>query len=113
MLESANIPGILAAMGTARGAALIATFDGTSLRAVRLTGQNPWHFHHDYDEGFYVIEGNFVIEFEAETVHLSQGDFFSVPRGLKHRGSSEAGASLLRFEKTEGRTTVSQCFQKC
>jgi mannose-6-phosphate isomerase-like protein (cupin superfamily) len=85
----------------------VAGIDNAVLEAVRLLGENAWHTHEDYEETFYLIDGDFAVEFEDRIVKLATGDLFVVQRGLKHRGKSESGALLLRLEKQSGRTTPS------
>ena len=82
-----------------RASKVISAIDDVVLRAVKLVGENPWHFHDDYEETFFLVEGDFALEFEDRTVQLREGDFFVVPRGRKHRGKSALGAVLLRLEK--------------
>jgi mannose-6-phosphate isomerase-like protein (cupin superfamily) len=85
----------------------LAVFDGTSVKFVQTLGRNRWHIH-DYDEGFYLIDGEFALQFESSDVAMMPGDFFIVRRGLRHRGVSEKGASLLRFERRGGATSVQE-----
>ena len=44
-----------------------------------------FHIHEESDEMFYCIEGEFDIEFHNGTVHLCEGDFVIVPKGVSHR----------------------------
>ena len=85
----------------------LAAFDGTSVKFVRVLGRNRWHTH-DYDEGFYLIDGDFALQFESSDVQMIPGDFFVVRGGLRHRGVSERGASLLRLARRGGATSVQE-----
>ncbi|HVG81332.1 MAG TPA: hypothetical protein VNB28_03530 [Methylomirabilota bacterium] len=100
-----NLPALGRASNRGKTSTELAVFDGTSVRFVHAVGQNEWH-RHDFDEGFYLIDADFALQFEFGRVQLSPGDFFVVGRGLKHRGTSESGASLLRFERKHGTTSV-------
>jgi quercetin dioxygenase-like cupin family protein len=42
------------------------------------------HLHHDQDEWFYAIEGEFVVEVGTERVRLGPGDSLLAPRGIPH-----------------------------
>ena len=44
-----------------------------------------FHVHEQSDEMFYCIEGEFDIEFENGIIHLCEGDFIIVPKGISHR----------------------------
>ena len=85
----------------------LAVFDGTSVKLVQALGRNRWHIH-NYDEGFYLIDGDFALQFESSDVQMIPGDFFVVQGGLRHRGVSERGASLLRLERRGGATSVQE-----
>jgi mannose-6-phosphate isomerase-like protein (cupin superfamily) len=47
-------------------------------------GGPPRHVHHDQDEWFYVIKGEFVAEIGAERFHLKTGDSLFAPRRVPH-----------------------------
>ncbi|MGW6740812.1 cupin domain-containing protein [Streptomyces sp. NPDC055025] len=72
------------------------------VRVARVAGEHIWHVHADTDEFFQVIEGELLIALREEggerTVALPRGSVFVVPRGIWHKPSSAAGASLLLFE---------------
>ena len=44
-----------------------------------------FHVHEQSDEMFYCIEGEFDIEFDDGIIHLNEGDFIIVPKGIPHR----------------------------
>jgi quercetin dioxygenase-like cupin family protein len=95
----------IASAALGKKAVELAAFDGVAVKFIQAHGENRWHTH-DFDEGFYLISGDFVLQIEASQIQLSPGDFFVVGRGLKHRGVSENGAALLRLESKQGITTI-------
>ena len=60
-----------------------------------------FHVHENSDEMFYCIEGEFDIEFEDGLIHLHEGDFIIIPKGIKHRPVCKALVKCLLIE-TEG-----------
>ena len=54
------------------------------LKVAKLKGEFVWHSHEGQDELFYVVKGSLRIEFENEAVDLEQGDFLTVPSGVRH-----------------------------
>ncbi len=42
------------------------------------------HLHHDQDEWFYVLEGEFVLEVGSERFELTPGESVLAPRGVPH-----------------------------
>jgi len=47
-------------------------------------GGPPRHLHHDQDEWFYVLEGQYVIEIGDTTHHLGPGASLLAPRKIPH-----------------------------
>jgi mannose-6-phosphate isomerase-like protein (cupin superfamily) len=54
------------------------------LKAAKLKGQLVWHAHDEEDELFFLVKGALRIEFEDGPVDLQQGDFLTVPKGVRH-----------------------------
>lgn len=64
----------------------IGTLDNHMLNVLQAENRTlEFHTHDSSDEMFYCIEGEFDIEFEDGTTHLSEGDFIIIPKGTKHR----------------------------
>jgi mannose-6-phosphate isomerase-like protein (cupin superfamily) len=64
---------------------------------------------------FIVIKGKMEIEFENESVELSEGDMYVVPKGVNHKPCAESECEILLVEpcdvvntgSTEGELTAS------
>ena len=63
-----------------------------------MKGDFVWHDHGDTDEFFLVIEGTMFIEFESETMELSQGEMYVVPKGTKHRPYAHEECKVMLIE---------------
>ncbi len=48
---------------------------------------------------FLVLKGQLIIEMEHEKVTLHEGQFFVVPRGVRHNPIAEEECLVLLFEK--------------
>ncbi|GAA3465574.1 cupin domain-containing protein [Nonomuraea roseola] len=76
------------------------------VRIAKVEGEHLWHAHDDTDEFFLVLDGELAIALRDDdsrterTVTLPKGAVFVVPRGIEHKPSSPAGASILMFEPT-------------
>ena len=44
----------------------------------------PLHIHHDADEAFYVLSGEYVIFVDDRTFHCPAGSFTFIPKGVTH-----------------------------
>lgn len=52
--------------------------------AVPAHWEGPPLHHHDFDEGFYVLEGEFTFEVNGERLTKRPGQFAFAPRGSHH-----------------------------
>ena len=61
------------------------------IKVARLQGEFPWHSHEHEDEMFLVLRGLLCIgraEADGGPVSLRPGEFFVVPRGIRHNTSA-------------------------
>ncbi len=96
---------------------IVAHVNDYDVRVAKMKGDYIWHLHTDTDEFFLVIDGELDLSLRdgapdapggprgERVVTLTAGSVFVVPRGVEHRPSSAAGASVLLFEPT-GTLTV-------
>ena len=69
------------------------------VKAAKLKGQLAWHMHENEDELFQVIQGELVIQLEGDReVTLRAGEFFVVPRGVRHNPVAENECWILLIE---------------
>ena len=62
-------------------------------------GMGPPPHRHDWDEAYYILEGEIDFSIDGETVKLRPGDFNYLPRSTVHgfKGASDAPAKVLIF----------------
>ena len=72
--------------------------NGQMVKLVKFKGPFVWHHHDNEDELFYVVKGNFDMEFRDKTVTISEGEFIIVPRGIEHRPNAKEEVHVVLFE---------------
>jgi len=55
-------------------------------------GGPPRHLHHDVDEFFYSLEGEYIVEVGSDRFHLKPGDCVLGPREIPHAWAFAGGA---------------------
>jgi quercetin dioxygenase-like cupin family protein len=76
------------------------------IKVARVQGEFPWHAHAEEDEMFLVLRGELRIGREPAdggTIVLRPGEFFVVPRGVRHNTSAaeETWIALIETVTTE------------
>ena len=67
-------------------------------KLVKIENDFTWHKHEDTDETFLVVEGKMGIEFEDQTIELSEGEMIVVPKGIKHKPYADKEAKIMIIE---------------
>lgn len=75
------------------------------LKAAKIKGELVWHAHDQEDELFYVVKGGMRIELEDGMVELREGDFFTVPKGVRHNPVADEECWILLIESASTRHT--------
>jgi mannose-6-phosphate isomerase-like protein (cupin superfamily) len=69
------------------------------VKVAKLLGQLVWHAHDDEDEMFLVVSGNLRIQLEGrDEVRLGPGEFFVVPRGVRHNPIADEEVQIVLIE---------------
>jgi mannose-6-phosphate isomerase-like protein (cupin superfamily) len=76
------------------------------IKVARVQGEFPWHTHAHEDEMFFVLQGQLRIGRSAADggdVLVNPGEFFVVPRGIRHNTSAteETWLALIETVTTE------------
>ena len=72
--------------------------NGQQVKLVKFQGPFVWHHHENEDELFYVVKGNFDMEFRDKTINITEGEFIIVPRGVEHRPNARQEVYVMLFE---------------
>jgi len=81
---------------------VIAQMNDYQFKLVKFQGEFVWHSHASTDEVFLVLAGEMEISFRHETITLSAGELYVVPKGREHitRATHECHALLVEPQGT-------------
>jgi len=77
---------------------IVGELNGQQVKLVKFKGEFVWHKHDNEDEMFYVVKGEFKMEFRDKIVEINEQEFLIVPKGIEHKPSAENEASIMLFE---------------
>jgi mannose-6-phosphate isomerase-like protein (cupin superfamily) len=77
---------------------VIAEMNDYQFKIVKLEGDFIWHEHPETDETFLVMDGTLRIDFEDGHVHISEGELFVVPKGVRHKPYAKKEVKLVLIE---------------
>ncbi|HLO99793.1 MAG TPA: cupin domain-containing protein [Fimbriimonas sp.] len=97
--ESINIRDKFALFNEQWSPRIISEVNDHQFRIVKLQGDFVWHQHEDSDETFIVIHGQMRIDFRDGSVSLSEGDLFTVPKGVEHKPFAENECHAMIVER--------------
>jgi mannose-6-phosphate isomerase-like protein (cupin superfamily) len=73
------------------------------IKVAKIRGEFPWHSHEHEDEIFFVLRGLLFIgraEEDGGPVSVRPGEFFVVPRGVRHNTSASEETWIALIETT-------------
>lgn len=65
-----------------------------------IQGEYHWHKHDNDDEFFFVLEGQLLIDLEAQTITLDPGQGMTVSKGVLHRTRAPQKTVILMVENS-------------
>ena len=77
---------------------IVGELNGQLVKLAKLKGEFVWHHHENEDELFMVLNGKLTIKLREEDVHLSEGQFFIIPKGIEHMPVAEEECHVMLFE---------------
>ena len=87
---------------------VLAEMNDYEFKIARIKGEFIWHNHTETDEVFIVIEGSMKILLKGETIHLSKGDLYVVPKGIYHKPVAEKECKIMLVELKGTKNTGSE-----
>jgi len=78
---------------------VIGEVDDNYVKVAKLLGVFGWHAHDHEDEMFLVLKGRLKIEMEAGAVEIGEGEFYVVPKGVRHNPVAAEEVHVMLFER--------------
>ena len=72
-----------------------------------MQGEFHWHKHEKEDEFFFVLQGQFLIDLEDQTITLDPHQGYAIPRGVVHRTRAPKRTAILMVEGSSVKPTGS------
>ena len=69
-----------------------------AVKLVKFKGEFDWHHHDLEDEFFFVVKGEFNMEFRDRIETIKTGEFIIVPKTIEHRPSAEKEVEVMLIE---------------
>lgn len=77
---------------------ILGEVNNSHVKIFKAKGEFVWHSHKDEDEFFLVIKGQLNIKMRDREIHLKEGEFCIVPKGVEHLPYANEEAHVLLFE---------------
>ena len=77
---------------------IVGELNGQYVKLAKFQGEFIWHKHDNEDEMFYVLEGEFNMEYRDKTILIKKGEFLIVQKGVEHKPVAEQEVSIMLFE---------------
>ncbi|NWB96926.1 cupin domain-containing protein [Pseudomonas gingeri] len=68
------------------------------IKVAKLKGELLWHAHADEDEMFMVVYGTLKIQLEHREVILKAGEFYVIPKGVRHNPVADDECGIVLIE---------------
>ena len=96
--ETVNVARTLARITAHWEPKIVGELNGQYVKLVKFLGPFVWHHHDAEDELFFVVKGQFRMEFRDRSVDVAAGEFIIVPRGVEHRPVADQEVEVMLFE---------------
>ncbi len=84
---------------------IVGQLNDSYVKLAKLHGEFIWHLHELEDEMFLVVKGQLTIQLRDGEIHLREGEFVIIPKGVEHRPVAEEEAQVILLEPVATRNT--------
>ena len=77
---------------------IIGDLNDSHVKIAKLKGEFTWHDHENEDELFLVIKGNLLIKLRDKDLHIKEGKFVIIPKGVEHKPIAQEEVHVVLIE---------------
>jgi len=77
---------------------IIGDLNDSHVKIAKLKGEFTWHDHENEDELFLVIKGNLLIKLRDKDLHIKEGEFVIIPKGMEHKPIAQEEVHVVLIE---------------
>src|SRR5262249_10860639 len=77
---------------------IVGELNDSYIKLVKVKGEFVWHQHEHEDELFLVVKGNLLIKLRDRDLHVSEGEFVVIPKGVEHMPVAADEVHVLLLE---------------
>jgi mannose-6-phosphate isomerase-like protein (cupin superfamily) len=98
IIEKVNIADKLARFADTWSPKIVGEINDAYVKLVKLKGEFVWHHHDSEDEMFLVVKGRLLMRLRDRDLHVDEGEFVIIPRGVEHLPIAEDECHVLLLE---------------
>ncbi|WED43758.1 cupin domain-containing protein [Legionella cardiaca] len=77
---------------------IVGDLNDSHVKLAKFKGEFVWHKHDTEDELFLVIKGQLLIKLRDKDIHLGQGEFVIIPKGVEHMPIAKEEVHVILIE---------------
>ena len=77
---------------------IVAELNDSYVKLAKIKGEFVWHRHDNEDELFLVVKGKLLIKLRDRDLHVNEGEFVVIPKGVEHVPIAEDEVHLMLIE---------------
>lgn len=77
---------------------IVGELNDSYVKLAKLEGEFIWHQHEHEDELFLVVKGHLTIRLRDRDLHVGEGEFVIIPRGVEHLPVAEEEVHVVLLE---------------
>ncbi|WP_231861900.1 cupin domain-containing protein [Legionella hackeliae] len=77
---------------------IVGELNDAHIKLAKFKGEFVWHKHDNEDELFLVVKGQLLIKLRDKDIHLNEGEFVIIPKGIEHMPVAQEEVHVILME---------------